>query len=445
LRDRDRILYATAFRRLAEVTQVVSSRGAHVFHNRLTHSLKVAQVGGASARWLLKQSDPYLVAGCGGLDPMAVEAAALAHDLGHPPFGHEAEEELQRLLQGPPHADEVQNLHRGASAPIFGPIPGSFEGNAQSFRIVTTLAAHSHRHPGLNLSRATLAAILKYPWLRAVGAGAEPALRDKKWGAYPEEEEIFRWAREGQSDSDAHAAQTAEAAIMDWADDVSYSVHDMEDFYRAGLIPLHQLRAEGDERQRFLEAAIPKVLEKLARYPSGPRFSAETLRDAFCRRADAIPVTASFEGTEWQRAALRAFTGELIGTYIRSVRLIEPADPDAGPIDIIPEARSEVLMLKELTWHYVIDSPTLVTRQYGQRQVIRGLFVALMDAASHRRDWPIFGPDSRKRLEEAPDDEKRYARLVTDFIASRTEMEAIALYRRLHGATPDDVLDMAGI
>jgi hypothetical protein len=106
-RDRDRILYATAFRRLAEVTQVLSSRGAHVFHNRLTHSLKGAQVGGASARWLVKQSDADLIASRRGLDPMVVEAAALAHHLGHPPFGHEAEE-LQRLLAGPPPASIPQ-------------------------------------------------------------------------------------------------------------------------------------------------------------------------------------------------------------------------------------------------------------------------------------------------------------------------------------------------
>jgi len=447
-RDRDRILYTTAFRRLAEVTQVVSSRGAHVFHNRLTHSLKVAQVGGASARWLLTQHNDDLLASHGGLDPMVVEAAALAHDLGHPPFRHEAEEELQRLLAGPPailpSPDELQNLltslHRGATRPAFGPLPGSFEGNAQSFRVVTKLAAHSHRYPGLNLSRATQAAILKYPWLRAADSDDSSGLRSKKWGAYPEEKETFLWAREGQQDSDVRAAQTMEASLMDWADDVSYSVHDMEDFYRAGLIPLDQLRFEGEERDLFLEAAIPKVLEKVARYPSGPHFSAQDLRDAFGRRADAVPVTTPFEGTEWQRAALRAFTGELIGTYIRAVRLSESSAPGTSPISIDPEAQSEVLMLKELTWHYVIDSSMLVARQYGQRQVIRGLFVALMDAAARPRDWPIFGPDSRKRLEAAQGGEQRHARLVTDAIASMTEAEAISLHRRLLGATPDEAL-----
>jgi dGTPase len=273
---------------------------------------------------------------------------------------------------------------------------------------------------------------------------AGSALRRKKWGAYPEEE-IFRWARQGQPDRDDHAAQTMEAALMDWADDVSYSVHDLEDFYRAGLIPLDQLRSESEERERLLAAATPKVLEKLSRYPSGPQFSADELRDAFGPRADAIPVTTPFEGTQWQRAALRAFTGELIGSYIRAVRLVEPPGPDASSIAIIPEAQSEVLMLKELTWHYVIDSPTLVARQYGQRQVIRGLFVALMDAASRRRDWPIFDPDSQKGLEDAQGEERHHARLVADFIASMTEAEAVALHRRLLGAAPDESLRAAGL
>ena len=142
-RDKDRIIYTSALRRLAEVTQVASPTDAHVFHNRLTHSLQVAQVGRSlSEQFRTTPSDCDAV---GGIDPDTVEAACLGHDLGHPPFGHTAEEKLNELI---------------------GNSSGGFEGNAQSFRIVTKLAFKSTKHTGLDLTAATLAAMLKYPWLK---------------------------------------------------------------------------------------------------------------------------------------------------------------------------------------------------------------------------------------------------------------------------------------
>jgi dGTPase len=160
-RDRDRILYSSSFRRLAEVTQVVAANSGYVFHNRLTHSLQVAQVGRRIAENLNKrqpETRDYI-------DPDVVEAACLAHDLGHPPFGHIAEQILNQRTKK----------------------FGGFEGNAQSFRIVTKLASRSPDYGGLDLTAATLAAILKYPWLRGRNA-AKPS----KWGAYSSEARDFR-------------------------------------------------------------------------------------------------------------------------------------------------------------------------------------------------------------------------------------------------------------
>ena len=145
-RDRDRLLYSAAFRRLAGVTQVASPAEADIFHNRLTHTLKVAQVGRRLAEKLLKEQ-PDEADALGGIDPEVVEAAGLAHDLGHPPFGHIAEETLENCLQK-------------------RKVGGGYEGNAQSFRIVTKLAARFEEEDGLDLTRATLSAILKYPWIR---------------------------------------------------------------------------------------------------------------------------------------------------------------------------------------------------------------------------------------------------------------------------------------
>lgn len=182
-RDRDRILYSSSFRRLAEVTQVVSANSGYVFHNRLTHSLQVARVGRRLAEKLAKRH-PTLAAGI--ICPDVVEAACLAHDLGHPPFGHTAESRLNILA-----------AHHGG-----------FEGNAQSFRIVTQLASRSDTYGGLDLTAATLAAILKYPWLK----GDNPA-KPRKWGAYESERDSFEFAIRLLPDKNE---RTIEAELMDW-------------------------------------------------------------------------------------------------------------------------------------------------------------------------------------------------------------------------------------
>jgi dGTPase len=223
-RDRDRIIYTSAFRRLAWVTQVVASGEGEPFHNRLTHTLEVAQVGRRLAEKLLAEQ-PEEAEGLGGVDPEAVEAAALAHDLGHPPFGHVAEEELDRLM-------------------IKAGVHDGFEGNPQSFRVVTKLAIRNPEFPGLNLTRATLDAILKYPWYRQTIPG-----RHRKWGAYNSEGREFEWLR-GPEPRDAR--KCAEAELMDFADDVAYAIHDVEDFYRTGLIPLDRLVRDKDEVDKFL-------------------------------------------------------------------------------------------------------------------------------------------------------------------------------------------------
>ena len=198
-----------------------------VFHNRLTHSLKVAQLGRRMAERLLKEH-PSKIEALGGLDPDVVETGGLAHDLGHPPFGHDGEEVLCQLVDN------------GALDGEDGTADG-FEGNAQSFRIATRLASHVDNHrdgeaelpgnSGLNLTRATLNTTLKYPWLRG-----ESGKQRRKWGAYRADRDRFEWARAGWCGK----GLSLESALMDWADDVTYAVHDLEDFYRAGLIPDRQ-------------------------------------------------------------------------------------------------------------------------------------------------------------------------------------------------------------
>ena len=397
-KDRDRILYSSNFQRLARVTQVVSPDDRFLPHNRLTHSLEVSQIGQGLANTLLRQADQReLIMEAGGIDPMVVAVAALAHDLGHPPFGHVAERELDRLL-------------------VAAGVEDGYEGNAQSFRIVTKLGVRYPDIPGLNLTRAVLNALLKYPWLR----GENPA-RPAKWGAYRTESEDFFWARELSAGKGCQ--RCLEADLMDWADDVAYAVHDMSDFYRAGLIPLDRLANDEGERDRFMVAEAQRLRV-------GHGEEAE-LREILEGMAQWFPGDGPFTGTRLDRAGLSSFTSSLIGRYINAVSIARSED-GSPEVAIDPLMVHEVQLLNGLTWYYVINSPALMSQRFGQRGLIRALFGTLREAAASTEDVHIFPPFYRDMLETAESADDRL-RVVADCIASMSEGEVIEIHQRLNG------------
>ena len=410
-------MYSSAFRRLGGVTQVAAANERVVFRNRLTHTLEVAQIARRLAEYIV-DDQPDAADALGGVDPDVVEAAALAHDLGHPPFGHVAERKLDELLR-----------HQNRNS-------DGFEGNPQSFRVVAKLALRHPEFLGLNLSRATLNAILKYPWFRDTGGGA----RERKWGAYHSESEEFNWAREiGQGD-----AKSVEAELMDWADDIAYSVHDLDDFYRVGLIPLDRILSDPDERDRFLGRAVSRRLGEYG-------FDFDELKSVFDSWANLVlvsfnPMTKPYGGGREQRASLRSLTAWLISRYaMGSVSLHHPAETGGRVVSINDIFLKEVAILKQLTWEYVIDAPALATQQYGQRKVIEDLFDILTDAAA-RSDFGVFPPRFAEGLDDTlaengdlPD--REITRTVSDYISGMTEREAVKLHRRLSGASLGSVLD----
>ncbi len=395
-RDRDRVLYSSSFRRLAEVTQVVAADSGYVFHNRLTHSLQVAQVGRRLAEKLILH---YPDLATNVIDSDVVEAACLAHDLGHPPFGHIAEQRLNELAKD----------------------CGGFEGNAQSFRIVSRLASRSRNYAGLDLTNATLAAILKYPWMRG-GYSEKP----NKWGAYESERRDFEFAARLLS---APNKPTVEAQLMDWADDVTYSVHDLEDFYRAGRLPLHLL-AHRDDRER--ESFFKNVFE---RRKDDKEFGArQDLREAFTDvLISTFSISRAYDGSAEHRAALRNFTGTMIGRFINAASLEE--ENGEVSVRINADLRSEVMMLKELTWTYVIEASSLAAQQHGQNRIIQDLFNIYANATVSDSDRKVFPTYYRERLAEIGWQQSEAIRTCVDLIASMTESQAIAIHRRLTGQT----------
>jgi dGTPase len=413
-RDRDRLLYSSAFRRLAGITQVASPGELYPVHNRLTHSLKVAQVGRSLATHLLAQTHALAIADdLGGLDPDVVEAAALAHDLGHPPFGHVAEQELNGVL---------------VDGGVDRSVPDGYDGNAQSFRIITRLSVRYSRAAGLNLTRATLNATLKYPWFRA-----QSGKRHTKWGAFESEADDFEWSREFACPG--RHERTLEAQLMDWADDITYAVHDVEDFFRAGLIPLDRFVTDSQERDRFLLATFQRIDVEDA-------MKLRMERAFLNNEVVVLGLPGPFRGSRADRAALRGLTSNLIGKYIsRSITLGRDARGRAR-LEIDPDLDAEVQVLKALTWYYVIESPSLVAQRYGQRALIRSLFRTFCEAALSRNDSTIFPAFFREELERNNAGERGVKRIVADLISGMSESQVVAVHQRLTGESLGSALDM---
>jgi dGTPase len=385
-RDRARVVHSSALRRLAGKTQVVGPGTDDFVRNRLTHSLEVAQIG----------RDLALALGCDG---DVVETACLAHDLGHPPFGHNGE----------------------AALDAFAADVGGFEGNAQTLRVLTRLEPKvvdvvTRAPGGLNLTRAVLDACTKYPWPRGQGpAGAVTS----KFGVYPDDGGVFTWLR-----SNAPGRHRClEAQVMDLADDVAYSVHDVEDAVVGGHL---------DPRLLTDPAQITRVAELTCSWYL-PTAAPEEVVDAL-ERLRAMPAwVGQFDSSHRSLAALKDMTSELIGRFTGSVERATRATFGHGSLvrygaDVmVPrETLLEIGTLKGVAAVFVMTAAERQPVYVEQREMLTELADALLAAAPAALE-PAFAA----AWAAAPDDAAR-VRVVVDQVASLTDTSAVAWHRRLH-------------
>jgi len=385
-RDRARLLHSSALRRLAAKTQVLSpTAGLDFARNRLTHSLEVAQVGRELATSL-------------GLDPDVVDTACLAHDLGHPPFGHNGEKALNDWSVG----------------------IGGFEGNAQTLRLLTRIEPKviddAGRSYGLNLTRASLDASCKYPWPAAQGV-PDPSGR-MKFGFYDDDTEAFEWLRVGAP----RRRRCIEAQVMDLSDDIAYSVHDLEDAVVNGYVDVATL-GSGDGHDELVTAMHEWVGRELSR---------DELVEAFDRLRSQPFWVDSYDGGRLDQARLKNLTSQLIGRFAGAATHATRESYSQSSLTrfsasmvVPPEVIGEIAVLKGIVAAFVMTHGTRQPIYQHQRELLTGLADALWAAGPSELD-PGFAAD----WAAAADDTAR-RRVVVDQVASLTDQSATAWHARL--------------
>ena len=386
-RDRARLIHSSALRRLGAKSQVLVAGTDDFARTRLTHTLEVAQIG--------RQIGAML-----GCDPDVVDTACLAHDLGHPPFGHNGERALASI------ASSI----------------GGFEGNAQTLRILTRLEPkvfhEDGRSAGVNLTRASLDAAVKYPWTYAEAAKHTNGGRGVKFCVYPDDEPVFRWLK---IDAPANR-KPMECQVMDLADDIAYSVHDVEDAIATGAFnPITLSDA------RILDHIVEQTHDWY-----GTRWEGDLLIDAFERLQKRRLFPAHFNGSRSALAQLKNITSDLIGRFCHSVETATRAAYGDGPLTrysaniVIPQETSyEIMALKGVAVHFVMAPREHEPFHQEELTIVEDLVDVLMRDAPRASD--VLESQFLADWNESTNDDERL-RVAVDQVASLTDGSALALH-----------------
>jgi dGTPase len=439
-RDWARLTHSTSFRRLQGKTQLFPSDENDFFRNRLTHSLEVAQIATGIAADL-NGREAFLENN--RIDIDLVNFAALAHDLGHPPFGHNGEKALDALMRD----------------------QGGFEGNAQTLRIVARLekketvdfpstsstpTLFSERNDlriGLNLTLRALASILKYDEV-IPHSRDNPKLRK---GYYASEEELVSQIKEAVTGNrQCTPFRTLECAIMDLADDIAYSTYDLEDSFKAGFLsPISMMSLDNGRKKEISDAVNEKMEEEYGPMPRERQITPENMHEIFLyvfekiyqptqsdlsdRTAEEIAVINSTQ--VYSRSSelcddgyLRAeFTSKLVNLLMQGVEFFQNREiPALSTVKFDLRTFRIVEVLKRVAFTTIIDSNRLKMAEHRGTEIIKQIFEALIKPEQGKKllpkDWRVIYECSEFRH-----------RAVCDFIAGMTDRYCIEFYSRLVG------------
>ncbi|MFD2167076.1 anti-phage deoxyguanosine triphosphatase [Thalassotalea euphylliae] len=406
-RDRARILHSAAFRRLQSKTQVISSGQSDFYRTRLTHSLEAAQIGsGITAQ--LRSKYPDLTETLFPEEDTLIEALCLAHDIGHPPFGHGGEVALHYMMRK----------------------YGGFEGNGQTLRIVARLEPFSEGH-GMNLARRTLLGLIKYPQVLDTLTHKKPncspvhyrQLKASDWhppkGLYADDNDIIEWVLSPLSEHDRTLFQSftprdnqhsktrfksLDCSIMELADDIAYGIHDLEDAIVTGVV----------NRNDFDEHVIKPLLDIDDKWLTH-----------FCQ---GLTDKLFSEHHHHQKDAI----GGLVNYLITSIELLKVVDADfEEPLLAynakLPIQPAQVLtILKHFVYRFVIKLPAIQRLEYRGQQVVMELFEAL--SSDPLRLLPT---STAKRWQLAADNGDNHHRVIADYVSGMTDGYATRLYQTL--------------
>ncbi|BDP44352.1 deoxyguanosinetriphosphate triphosphohydrolase-like protein (plasmid) [Deinococcus aetherius] len=379
-RDRARVIHSSAFRRLQGKSQIFAAGWSGFLRTRVTHAMEVAQIARA-------------IATNHGLPGGLAEAAALAHDLGHPPFGHNGEDALHACMR--PY--------------------GGFEGNAQTYRILTRLEPLTTRHPGVNVTRATLLGVLKYPG----GRGGVPAM-------YEDDARLDGgWLYGGELGGEDPLPRSVICQIMDWADDIAYSLHDLEDGIRSGLLSHHAL-VTGE--------AVSRVTERARRaHPElDEDFVGSVLRVLHARLDDGTSIAPA-------TARVREVEAAYVNRFVTATNIETHGTPRSAfdfTLALPSEVRLECAVLKAITQELILRDQRTGVYARQATGTITDLFGLLLETAMGDLDdvrAAVLPREVRESLRQSPSERAR-ARIVCDFIADMTDAQASQYHQRLFGA-----------
>lgn len=438
--DYARLIHSPSFRRLQGKTQLFPGVESDFFRNRLTHSLEVAQIAKSIA---LKINHTHLAGKGMQLEPDICEIAGLAHDLGHPPFGHQGEEALDECMRN----------------------EGGFEGNAQTLRILAKLEKkiYNQSHPigfdesskdlrvGLNLTYRTLASILKYdkeiPYCENQRNDSEKNRAVK--GYYSHERELVCSIKQNViGDKDFQGFKTVECQVMDIADDIAYSTYDLEDGMKAGFYGPYEIILSNDE---LIEKIRVKVSNSI-----GKVFSPDEIKDGLfgifgeifevdiqgTNPEDLKALSVKISTTAFNSSRMissngylrNTFSSGLVGEFVKGVEFkLDEKYPALSKVNLNAETRFKVELLKTFTFESQILSPKLKIAEYRGKEIVREIFRALTTDDG----WRLMPQDFQELYSKVSSQLKN--RIICDFISGMTDRYAIEFYGRLKSENPETI------